>query len=92
MNTNTNPTTEQRVADKCLDCTGLMCPMPIVRVSQAVKVMAPGQTLLIEAADPAFKADLEAWVRTTGHELIEFAEGTPQRALIRKSPLTRETP
>jgi len=85
MNTNINGMTEQRIADRHLDCTTLMCPMPLVRISQAIKEMAPGQTLLIEACDAAFKPDLEAWIRTTGHELIEFTDGPIQRALVRKS-------
>jgi len=74
-----------QTADRYLDCKGLACPMPIVRVSQAVKQMSGGQTLLIEAADPAFRSDLEAWVGTMGHELLEFTEGAVQRAVIRKA-------
>jgi tRNA 2-thiouridine synthesizing protein A len=65
--------------------------MPIVRVSQTIKEMSSGQTLLVEADDPAFRSDVEAWVRMMGHELLEFSEGSIQRALIRKSLLPRET-
>jgi tRNA 2-thiouridine synthesizing protein A len=88
MNTNINEPMEQKAEDRHLDCTTLMCPMPLVRISQAVKEMAPGQTLLIEACDPAFKPDIEAWIRTTGHELLEFTDGPIQRALVRKSSST----
>jgi tRNA 2-thiouridine synthesizing protein A len=88
MNTNTQERTEPRTVDRRLDCTSLMCPMPMVRISQAFKEMTPGQTLLIEACDPAFQPDLEAWLRTTGHELLEFSDGPVQQALIRKSPST----
>jgi tRNA 2-thiouridine synthesizing protein A len=91
MNTNVNGTTEQKATDRHLDCTTLMCPMPLVRISQAMKEMAPGQTLLIEASDPAFKPDLEAWIRTMGHELVEFSEGPVQRALVRKSSSMGQT-
>jgi tRNA 2-thiouridine synthesizing protein A len=68
-----------------------MCPMPLVRISQAIKEMTPGQTLLIEACDPAFKPDLEAWTRTMGHELLEFSDGSIQRAWVRKSPSPEQT-
>ena len=67
-----------------LDCRNLRCPMPIVRISQAVKTMGPGERLLVEANDPAFKADLEAWVRRLGHRLLEFRDGPVQQAVIEK--------
>jgi TusA-related sulfurtransferase len=85
MSENPNGTADQQIADRYLDCTALSCPLPIVRVSQAIKDMSCGQTLLVEAADPAFRSDLEAWLQTMGHELLEFSENSIQRALLRKS-------
>jgi tRNA 2-thiouridine synthesizing protein A len=67
-----------------LDCRNLRCPMPIVKISQAVKTMACGERLLVEASDAAFKVDLEAWVRRMGQRLVEFHDGAVQRALIEK--------
>ena len=60
------------MADKHLDCRKLNCPMPIVKISQAMKEMSTGQTLEVEATDPAFEADLKAWVKQMNHELLEF--------------------
>jgi TusA-related sulfurtransferase len=91
MKANSHGTAEPRTADRYLDCTGLACPLPIVRISQTVKEMSCGQTLLVEAVDPAFRSDVEAWIRTMGHELLEFSEGPVQQALIRKSSLPRDT-
>ena len=59
--------------------------MPIVRISQTMKTMSPGQTLAVTADDPAFSADVKAWVKKMGHELIAIEEGSVQRAVIRKS-------
>lgn len=68
-----------------LDCRNLRCPMPIVRISQAVKTMACGERLVVAANDPAFQADLEAWVRRLGHRLVEFHNGpVEQQAVIEK--------
>lgn len=67
-----------------LDCKSLRCPMPIVKISQAVKRMARGERLRVEANDPAFQADLEAWVRRLGHRLVEFHDGPVQQAVIEK--------
>ena len=67
-----------------LDCTGLACPMPIVRLSQAMRALLPGETLVIEASDPAFRPDLEAWLRRFGHTLLSFEEGPVLRARVLK--------
>src|SRR3954453_3683954 len=72
------------MTDVKLDCRGLNCPVPIVRISQAIKKMEGSQTLEVEADDPAFGADVDAWVRKMGHELVAFDEGAIQRAVIRK--------
>lgn len=68
-----------------LDCKGLRCPMPIVRLSKALKTMTTGQTLVVEASDPAFASDVRAWVRTMGYELIECIDGPIKKAVIRKT-------
>jgi tRNA 2-thiouridine synthesizing protein A len=67
-----------------LDCTGLNCPVPIVRISQAIKKMEAGQTLEVTADDPAFSADVDAWIAKMGHELVALDAGAVQRAVIRK--------
>jgi len=72
------------MTDVKLDCRGLNCPVPIVRISQAIKKMEASQTLEVEADDPAFGADVDAWVRKMGHALVAFDEGAVQRAVIRK--------
>ena len=68
-----------------LDCRGLSCPMPIVKISRAMKELAVGDQLSVAASDPSFEADLDAWVRKLGQKLIAFSEdaGT-QKALLLK--------
>ena len=68
-----------------LDCREIRCPMPLVRISQMVKNMQPGERLRVDASDPAFRADLEAWLRRQGHRLVEFHEGSAQQAVIEKT-------
>jgi tRNA 2-thiouridine synthesizing protein A len=74
------------MADIQLDCQDLNCPMPIVRISQKMKTMRDGQTLEVTATDPAFSADIRAWVSKMGHELLALEEAGVQRAVIRKMP------
>jgi len=72
------------MADVRLDCRGLNCPMPIVRISQQMRKMEVGQTIEVEADDPAFGADVKAWTAKMKQELVELSGETIQRAVIKK--------
>ncbi|TKH05223.1 sulfurtransferase TusA family protein [Peribacillus simplex] len=61
-------------ADKVLDAKGLACPMPIVKTRKAVNDLQTGQVLEIHVTDKGAKADLAAWSKSSGHELVETAE------------------
>lgn len=63
----------------------MACPVPIVRVSRAMKALTPGQTLRVEASDDAFSADLEAWLTRRPDKLLslEHKDGL-QCAVIQK--------
>lgn len=54
-----------------LDCTGLNCPLPILRLSKAVNQLKNGQRLEMIATDPGSVKDVQAWSRQTGHTLVE---------------------
>lgn len=56
--------------DQVLDCSGLLCPMPIVKTSRAMKELQPGQILKMIATDAGSPPDIEAWSRQTGNELL----------------------
>jgi len=56
--------------DRVLDAKGLLCPMPIVKLSKAVKEMASEQVVLLEATDPGAVPDVAAWSKNTGHPVI----------------------
>ncbi|MFM8572914.1 MAG: sulfurtransferase TusA family protein [Pirellula sp.] len=68
-----------------LDCVGLHCPVPIVRVSRTMKDLRVGDQLTVSASDPSFQADIEAWVRTMGHRMVSFREASGiQTAIVEK--------
>jgi tRNA 2-thiouridine synthesizing protein A len=74
------------VSDRALDCLGLFCPMPVLKVREAIKTMAAGQTLQMLSDDPASEADMKSWTARTGHELVEIdRDGTVFRFVIRKT-------
>ena len=57
-----------------LDCSGLSCPMPILKTKKAIDKLESGQVLKMIATDPGSKPDMEAWARKTGHELLEYQQ------------------
>ena len=56
--------------DQVLDCTGMLCPMPIVKTTKAMKELQSGQILKMIATDAGSPPDIEAWSRQTGNELL----------------------
>ena len=60
--------------DSELDCSGMLCPLPVVKTSQAIKNIEVGQVLKMIATDPGAPPDMEAWSRQTGHEILESNE------------------
>jgi tRNA 2-thiouridine synthesizing protein A len=59
--------------DRRIDCTGLFCPMPIVKTREAIKQMQVGQLLEMLSDDPASEADMKSWARITGHDLVDVS-------------------
>ncbi|EQD26975.1 MAG: sulfurtransferase TusA family protein [Metallibacterium sp.] len=59
------------MADQLLDAKGLNCPLPILRTKKALKDMAIGDVLTVQATDPGAVKDFEAFCRTTGNELVD---------------------
>jgi len=57
--------------DQKLDCKGLSCPMPIIKLSKTMKKMNAGEVLEMLGTDPGSKADVPAWCEKTGNEFLE---------------------
>lgn len=71
-------------ADQVLDCTGLACPLPVVKTAQAIKNLAPGQILELLATDAGVEPDMRAWSGRTGNELVSITkQGDVFHVLIR---------
>ncbi len=55
---------------KTIDLKGLLCPMPVVKMAKAIKEIQTGEVLEAFATDPGVMADIPAWCRTTGNQLV----------------------
>jgi len=63
----------------------MSCPMPIVKISRAMKDLAVGDVLTVHASDPSFESDIEAWVKKMDQTLQSFQEqGDIQTAVLVK--------
>ncbi len=72
---------------KSLDCTGMLCPMPVVKTNKAIKELEIGDILEMTATDPGSIPDMEAWARQTNHELLEAVDNGNEnyRFVIKKT-------
>lgn len=57
--------------DRTLDCKGLPCPMPVVKLAQEIPKMTVGQVIEVLTTDPGSLADFPAWAKTTGHAILD---------------------
>jgi tRNA 2-thiouridine synthesizing protein A len=78
--------TDAPAADRTLDAKGLLCPMPIVKLSKLFKELEPQQVVLLEATDPGAIPDVKAWSKNTGNPLLhQETEGNVMRFWIQKA-------
>jgi len=60
--------------DQTLDCKGLSCPMPMMKLAKAVKGLKSGEVLEMLGTDPGTKSDLPRWCNKTGNTLLDESE------------------
>jgi len=53
-----------------LDLKGLLCPLPMVKVSQNINNVPVDGVIRAVATDPGAMADIPAWAASTGHEVL----------------------
>jgi tRNA 2-thiouridine synthesizing protein A len=59
-----------------VDATGLLCPLPLLRLKKALTEMASGDIVKVIATDPAAHLDIGVYVDQSGHRIIEFTRQT----------------
>jgi len=67
-----------------LDCKGMYCPMPIVKLKKTTKTMEAGQVLRLVSTDQGSTRDVPAWAKKTGAEILETSEGGGEFVFIIK--------
>lgn len=54
-----------------LDCSGLQCPGPIMKVNETMGKLEDNEIIKVYATDMGFSRDIEAWCKNTGNQLIK---------------------
>lgn len=68
-----------------VDTRGFFCPVPIIRVSEALRNLDTGGLVEVIADDPAIEVDLPAWCWSNGHTIRESRkESGVHRFLVEK--------
>jgi len=68
-----------------LDTSGLMCPLPLLRLKKALGGMKSGQVVRVLATDPASALDFGVFLEQTGHHLLsQWEQSGTLFYLIRK--------
>ncbi|MCU7867347.1 MAG: sulfurtransferase TusA family protein [Candidatus Thiodiazotropha sp. (ex Lucinoma borealis)] len=54
-----------------IDCRRLLCPMPVIRVQNAIELLPDGSLIEAICTDPGALNDIPAWSRINGHRVVE---------------------
>ena len=52
-----------------IDATGLSCPMPLLKMKQALNSAKIGEVVMVKATDSASQRDFKSYIEMTDHEL-----------------------
>jgi tRNA 2-thiouridine synthesizing protein A len=58
-----------------VDARRLLCPMPVIRLQDAVNQAEIGDIIEITCTDPGVKNDIPAWCRINGQQLENITDG-----------------
>ncbi len=79
------PQVPQVAARMRLDCSGMQCPGPIMKVFEGMKELKDGEMIEVSASDPGFARDIASWARRTGNTLVSNEkQGGEYVALVQK--------
>ena len=68
-----SPIMAENHAEKLLDVSGLLCPLPVLKARKRLEALAPGHVLKVIATDPMSAIDMPHFCNEQGHTLLEFS-------------------
>jgi tRNA 2-thiouridine synthesizing protein A len=71
-----------------VDCRGLPCPTPVIRLARALPGVPVGALVAVAADDVAARTDIPAWCRMRGQEYVGervAGDGVPVHLVRRRT-------
>ena len=65
-----------------LDCSGLLCPLPVYKAALALNNLADGDLLRLVTTDPGALRDIPAMARQRGDTLVEVVEEDGKQVFV----------
>ena len=56
------------------DLKGLLCPVPVFKIAQAVQQVKVGEEIEAIATDPELMTEIPAWANRTGNQVVKLEE------------------
>jgi tRNA 2-thiouridine synthesizing protein A len=57
-----------------LDCKGMKCPQPILKLAIKANTLAAGTTLEVHADCPSFPEEVQKWCNDTGRVMVSLVD------------------
>ena len=55
-----------------INARNLLCPLPVIRVQDAIKTLPSFSKVKVIATDPGVKYDIPAWCKVHGHSILSI--------------------
>lgn len=65
---------DEPIFSATLDCSGMNCPLPVVKTKQELERLAAGEVVKVIATDPGSQNDIPSFCRRNSFELLSFIE------------------
>lgn len=75
-----------------VDCSGLQCPGPIMKVFETMNKMNDGDIIEVSATDSGFARDVEAWCRRTGNTLLKTEKNKKENIVFLQKGTGKKNP
>lgn len=72
-----------------LDCTGLLCPLPVYKAALVLNELEDGDLLRLVTTDPGALRDIPAMTRQRGDTLVDVSEGDGKQVFLVRKGLDR---
>ncbi len=62
-----------------VDVSGLLCPLPLLRLKKILMIMISGEVVKMIVTDPAAHLDFGVYTNQSGHQIIEVTKQEGQQ-------------